>query len=119
VLQATEKCRAALANVADETIDKLVSDYPFYSYVQIPGGLYPANPQPVKTFGVRATVVASADTSADTVYELVRAVFEYLDAFRKFHPAFADLAPQKMVSEALSAPLHEGARRYFKEKGLL
>jgi TRAP transporter TAXI family solute receptor len=119
VLQATQKCQAALVNVADATIDKLVSDYPFYSYVEIPGGLYPANAQTVTTFGVRATVVTSADTSADVVYELVSAVFEHLDAFRKYHTAFANLAPQKMVSEGLSAPLHEGAVRYFKEKGLL
>lgn len=119
VLQATEKCQAALVNVKDETIDKLVADYPFYSFVEIPGGLYPANPEPIITFGVRATVVASADTSADVVYELVRAVFENLDDFRKYHSAFANLAPQTMVSEGLSAPLHEGALRYFKENGLL
>lgn len=119
VLQATEKCQAELVNVADATIDKLVSDYPFYSYVEIPGGLYRANPQTVTTFGVRATVVTSADTSADVVYELVKAVFENLDAFRKYHAAFTNLAAQKMVSEGLSAPLHEGAVRYFKEKGLL
>jgi hypothetical protein len=85
--------------------------------VQVPGGLYPGNPDPVSTFGVKATVVASSNLDADTVYQIVKAVFENLERFRGMHPAFADLEPAKMVTEGLSAPLHEGARRYYIERG--
>ena len=119
VRQAADLCEAILVNVKDAAIDKLVAEYPFYSYVRIPGGLYAANPEPVTTFGVRATVVSSDEIDTGVVYEMVKAVFENLDVFQKFHPAFSRLTPEVMVREGLSAPLHDGAMRYFKEKGLL
>jgi TRAP transporter TAXI family solute receptor len=119
VRQATDLCDASIVNVKDATIDRLVAEYPFYSYVTIPGGLYTANAEPVTTFGVRATVVSSADVDADVVYEVVKAVFDDLEEFKRFHPAFSALTPEVMVKEGLSAPLHDGAARYFQEKGLL
>ncbi|TJW32494.1 MAG: C4-dicarboxylate ABC transporter substrate-binding protein, partial [Mesorhizobium sp.] len=71
------------------------------------------------TFGVRATVVANASTPDEVVYELVKSVFENFDDFKKLHPAFANLDPKEMIKTGLSAPLHPGAERYYKEKGWL
>jgi hypothetical protein len=64
-----------------------------------------------------ATFVSSASVSDDVVYEVVRAVFENLDDFRKLHPAFTNLDPEQMISNGLSAPLHDGAVKYYKEQG--
>ncbi|MGE8634596.1 MAG: TAXI family TRAP transporter solute-binding subunit, partial [Achromobacter piechaudii] len=50
---------------------------------------------------------------------VVKAVFDNFDDFKKLHPAFANLKPADMVKNGLSAPLHPGAEKYFKEKGLL
>ena len=69
------------------------------------------------TFGVMATFVSSADVDDRTVYELTRAVFENIGDFRKLHPAFRNLDPKRMISDGLSAPLHAGALKYYKEKG--
>jgi TRAP transporter TAXI family solute receptor len=66
---------------------------------------------------VLATVVASAKTPADTVYAVVKAVFDNFDEFKKLHPALANLKPESMAKDGLSAPLHEGAQRYYREKG--
>ena len=46
-----------------------------------------------------------------------KAVFDNFDEFKKLHPALANLSPQNMIKDGLSAPLHEGAVRYYKEKG--
>ena len=46
-------------------------------------------------------------------------MIDNLDECRKLGPAFANLNAANMVQDGLSAPLHEGAARYFKEKGLL
>jgi len=119
IRRATVLCGAAIVDVTGPAIDRLVAENPFYSYTVIPGGLYPGNPDDVKTFGVRATVVASADLDADLVYEVVKAVFDNLDAFKRMYPAFGELIPENMVTEGLSAPLHEGAIRYYREKGLM
>lgn len=73
----------------------------------------------VETFGVRATLVASADADPQAVHTLVAAVFDDLEAFKSRHPAYADLTPERMIGEGLSAPLHEGAKRYYRERGWL
>ncbi len=117
--KATGLCDSVLVEVSDPDIDRLVAENAYYAYTTVPGGMYPGNPDPVRTFGVKATVVSSSDVDADLIYEVVRAVFDNLGRFRRMHPALGTLEPTAMVREGLSAPLHEGARRYFVEKGLM
>lgn len=119
IQRATDLCDALLVNVEGPEIDRLVAENPYYSYMTIPGDLYRGNDKPVTTFGVRATVVVSEDLDADTVYAITRAVFDNLDQFKKMYPAFDALDPNRMIREGLAAPLHEGAIRYFVEKGLM
>jgi uncharacterized protein len=110
-------CGAKLVPIANPAVDKLVKENPFYAVVDIPGGLYPGNPNPTRTYGVLATFVTSAKVPDATVYELVKAVFENFDEFKKLHPALANLDPKRMVTDGVSAPLHPGAVKYYKEKG--
>ena len=113
----TTTCGAKLVPITGPAVDKLVADYPYFAKVQIPGGLYANNPNPTDTFGVVASFVSSSKVPAETVYTLVKAVFENFEDFKKLHPAFANLDPQHMIKDGLSAPLHEGAVKYYKEKG--
>ncbi len=113
----TTSCGAQLVSLTGPAVDKLVAEKPFYAKATIPGGLYPNNPNPTQTYGVLATVVASSKSSPDAVYNVVKAVFDNFDEFKKLHPALANLNPQNMIKDGLSAPLHEGAVRYYKEKG--
>jgi hypothetical protein len=110
-------CGAKLVSIGGPDVEKLVKDKPYYAWAQIPGGLYPNNPDGARTYGVLATVVVSAKTPPDTVYQVVKAVFDNFDEFKKLHPALANLKPETMVKDGLSAPLHEGAARYYREKG--
>ncbi len=113
----TTICGAKLVPLVGPAIDKLVKEKPYYAYATIPGGMYPNNPQSTQTYGVQATVVTSAKVPADVVYTVVRTVFDNLDEFKKLHPALANLKPEEMIKNGLSAPLHDGALRYYKEKG--
>lgn len=115
--EATTTCDAVFAEVSGPAIEKLVEDNPFYRYAVIPGGMYNGNPDDIKTFGVGATFVASTNTPEETVYQVVRAVFDNFDDFKKLHPAFANLKEEEMIKDALSAPLHDGAAKYYKERG--
>lgn len=112
-------CGAKLVPVTGPAVDKIVAAAPYYAKVNIPGGLYIGNPNPTPTYGVLATFVTSAKVPDATVYELVKAVFENFDDFKKLHPAFAHLDPKDMVKNGNSAPLHPGAVKYYKEKGWL
>ena len=49
----------------------------------------------------------------------MKAVFDNFDRFKGLHPAFEFLDQKEMTSAGLSAPLHDGAAKYFKEKGLI
>lgn len=119
IQEATTACDSVLVNVAGAAVDKLVADHPYYRKATIPGGMYRGSDADVQTFGVGATLVTSAAVSEDVVYALVKAVFEDMDQFRGLHPAFANLDPKEMANDGLSAPLHPGAEKYFREAGLI
>jgi TRAP transporter TAXI family solute receptor len=119
IKEATTSCDSVLVNITGPAVDKLVADNDYYRKAVIPGGMYRGNPDDTKTFGVGATFVSSTGASEDTVYTVVKSVFENMDSFRKLHPAFANLKKEEMVKDGLSAPLHAGAARYYKEAGLI
>jgi hypothetical protein len=115
----TTSCGAKLVSLTGPVVDKLVAEKPFYGKVTIPGGMYPNNPNPTQTYGVLATIVTSAKTPDAVVTEVVRAVFENFDEFKKLHPALANLNKEDMVKQGLSAPLHPAAAAYYRQQGLL
>lgn len=119
IQEATTTTDAVLIPVTGPAIDKLVSENPYYAHATVPGGMYRGNDSDTKTFGVKATFVSSATVPDDVVYQVVAAVFDNFDRFKKLHPAFANLKESDMISGGLSAPLHSGAAKYYKEKGWL
>ena len=119
ISKATDLCDAVVVRVEGPQIDQLVARNPYYSYMTIPGGIYNGNDDPVRTFGVRATVVVTEEMDDDMAYAIVKAVFDNLDKFRRMYPAFGQLDPKRMANEGLAAPLHKGAERYYREKGLM
>jgi TRAP transporter TAXI family solute receptor len=96
-----------------------VADNPFYRVATIPGGMYKGTDGDTTTFGVGATFVTSDKVPADTVYVVAKSVMENLDDFRNLHPAFKNLKAEEMVKDGLSAPLHDGAAKAYKELGLM
>ncbi len=119
IKEATTSCDSVLVSVKGDAIGKLVMDNDYYRTATIPGGMYRGSDSDVQTFGVGATFVSSTAASADVVYEVVKAVFENFDDFRKLHPAFRHLQKAQMVKDGLSAPIHDGAAKYYKEAGLM
>lgn len=109
-------CAAHLVNATGPEIDKLVEANSYYRTATIPAGMY-NNDKDVNTFGVGATFVSSAKVPDDVVYVVVKAVFDNFDQFKKLHPAFANLKETEMITDSLSAPLHPGAEKYYKERG--
>lgn len=117
IQEAVSTTAATLVPVTGPAIEKLIADNPFYAAATIPGGMYEGSPNDTPTFGVRATFVTSADVPEEVIYTVVSAVFENFDRFRGLHPAFANLTQESMIADGLSAPLHPGAERYYREQG--
>ncbi|AXX88330.1 TRAP transporter, substrate binding protein, TAXI family [Malaciobacter marinus] len=99
-------------------VDKLIKENPYFAKADVPGGIYKGNPDGTPTFGVKAVLVTSDDVSEKAVYTVVKAILENFEKFKKLHPAYANIT-KKSLLDGLSAPLHEGAKKYFKEAGIL
>jgi hypothetical protein len=119
IKEATTSCDSVIVNVTGPAVDKLVADNAYYRKATIPGGMYRGTDEDTQTFGVGATFVTSAQVPDDVIYNVVKAVFENFDEFKKLHPAFANLKKEEMIKDGLSAPLHNGAIKYYKEAGLM
>ena len=119
IKEASTSCDSVLVNVTGPAVDKLVSDNDYYRTATVPGGMYRGSDADTQTFGVGATFVSSAKVPEEVIYQVVKAVFENFDDFKKLHPAFANLKKEEMIKDGLSAPLHKGAAKYYKEAGLM
>jgi TRAP transporter TAXI family solute receptor len=97
----------------------LIKKSPYYAESYIPVSHYPnaANKSNVNTFGVKATLITSAKVPDQVVYAITKEVFENFESFKKLHPAYSVLTKESMLS-GLSAPIHPGAMKYYKEAGL-
>jgi TRAP transporter TAXI family solute receptor len=100
--------------------DKLIARFPYYAASSIPVAFYPnaTNRANIDTFGVKATFVTSAKVPDKIVYITTKEVFDNLEEFKKLHPAYQVLTRANML-QGLSAPIHPGALKYYKEVGLL
>ncbi|MCE7629737.1 TAXI family TRAP transporter solute-binding subunit, partial [Vibrio fluvialis] len=119
IKEATTSCDARLVPATGPEIDKIVAQNPYYAYSTVPAGMYRGTDTDVKSFGVAATLVTSADVPDEVAYNVAKAVFENFDTFTRLHPAFANLKKEDMVKAGISIPLHPGAVKYYKEVGLL
>ena len=117
ITEATTTCNAHLVPVEGAPIDKLVADHSYYRKAVVPGGMYRGTAGDTNTFGVAATFVSSSKVADELVYAVVKAVFDNFDDFKKLHPAFANLKEAEMIKDGLTAPLHDGAVKYYKERG--
>ncbi|MBE8157796.1 MAG: TAXI family TRAP transporter solute-binding subunit [Betaproteobacteria bacterium] len=115
--EAASTCDVRIIPLSGAPVEKLLADNKAYAAAVIPGGMYPGNPNDIPSWGPKATFVTSADTSDKVVYTLVSSVFGNIDDFRKLHPAFSRLLEKGMITDGLSAPLHPGAVKYYKERG--
>ncbi|MDD5475160.1 MAG: TAXI family TRAP transporter solute-binding subunit [Syntrophales bacterium] len=119
IQEATTSADSVIVEVSGPVVEKMIDELPYYRTATIPGGMYRGNPDDVKTFGVGALLVASTDVPEDVAYQMVKAVFEGLDSFKRLHPALEHLEKENMASDAIAIPLHAGAEKYFKEVGLI
>ena len=98
-------------------IDKVISTYKYYSPSVLPKGSYNGINEDVPTISVWNVVICTRSLADDLVYNLVKAVFEHQDYLMKVYPGARDTTPENAVKFS-PIPLHPGAIKYLKEKGL-
>ena len=101
-------------------IEALLKKHSYYARATIPAKFYPnaENKTDIQSVGVKATFVTSAKLDEDIVYAITKEVFDNLEEFKKLHPAYGVLTREDML-QGLSAPIHKGALKYYKEADLV
>jgi len=113
------RIKVFIVPIKGNNINKMLNKHPYYAASMIPHSFYPRalNTEDIETVGVKATFVTSKNVDEDIVYAITKEVFENLDEFKSLHPAYQNLAKENML-KGLSAPIHKGALRYYKQAGL-
>jgi TRAP transporter TAXI family solute receptor len=119
IQEVTANCGARLISVQGPQVNRLIEKNPFYARTAIPGGMYQGNPKNIATFGVKATLLTTADADEQAIYQLTKSVFDNFDNFKSLHFVFATLEKERMMNVGLVAPLHPGALRYYREMGMI
>ena len=119
-ISASNNNKIKIINIDGKNRDKLLNEYSYYAKSTIQKSLYPklTNKNDIETFGVKATFVTSNKVSDEIVYAITKEIFENFEDFKKLHPAYSSITKESML-EGLSAPLHNGAIKYYKEVGLI
>ncbi|NPA50550.1 MAG: TAXI family TRAP transporter solute-binding subunit [Epsilonproteobacteria bacterium] len=99
-------------------VAKILKKYPYYAKGVIPKGLYKGIDHDTTTFGVKATLVTTADMDDKVVTAVLKAILDNFEEFKKLHPAYKTITKESLV-QGLGAPLHPAAEAYFKKIGIL
>ena len=108
---------AFLVPIDGEIAASIMSKCPYYTEYTIPAGTYKGQAADVKTITVKATLIVSAETDEETVYNLTKAIFDNAAAISAEHAKGAELSLENATT-GMTAPFHKGAARYFAEKGI-
>lgn len=106
-----------LVEFNDDFLNKLVAEYPYFVKSVIPAGTYQGVDRDVKTPAVMALLVCDADLPEDLVYRMTKALWDNIEELRPIH-AKAQLITLETALDGVSVPLHNGAARFYKEKGM-
>lgn len=114
-----DNCSLRLVPIDVPEIGEIIAEKPYYRTGQILKGLHLDSKENVKSFGLGATFVAMESTSPKAIYHVVKEIVENFKDFQSLHPSLKDLSKKELPYAGLSAPLHPGAIRYYKEARLL
>lgn len=118
VLELAESHDIIILPLSGDPIKEVQKALPCYFNVILPAGTYKGQAQDVETIAVRA-VWATHDKLDDTIaYHVVKALYENTDTLAKGHVTGKEISLEKAL-ESVSIPLHPGAQRYYREKGLI
>lgn len=117
--QVPEGCVMRLVPIVGEHVETVIKEKPYYRTGVIPAGFYLDSEQDVQSFGLGASFVAMESTSPKAIYQVVKEIVENFRDFQSLHPSLISLSKRELPHAGLSAPLHPGAIRYYREARLL
>lgn len=102
--------------IDEAMVKKFVTEYPYYIRIVMPKSFYNTESE-ILTVGSGNLLIVNEKMSADIAYKITAALYDHVDEFRKVHPATKSITLESAPTDVI--PMHPGAERYFKEKGVL
>jgi TRAP transporter TAXI family solute receptor len=108
-----------LVSMDEELIKNITAKYPWYNRAVIPAGTYAGQTQDVITTSITITVVVDQSVPDDIVYQMTKVMYENIDTLKLAHSALKETTLEGAVQNLANLPLHPGAAKYYREKGVL
>lgn len=119
VAEMTSTAEGKLIGVEPEIRQQLMEEYPWYSEMTIPAGTYENQEEDVDTLAIKMMLMADASVDEETIYQMTKVFWENLDQLESTHAIVKQMEIENAVTELAGIPLHDGAKRYYEEKGLI
>lgn len=108
-----------ILEISEEFVDELKKEYPWYSSYKIKAGTYEEVDKDLNTTAIKMVMFTSEDTEDELVYELTKVFFENLEELKKTNNFLKDVNLEDAVKDIADLPIHEGAKRYYREKNVI
>lgn len=118
VTRALAECDVEIVDLKELTAARRQDRTPFLAVRSLPASAYGLDAD-LRTLSMKATLVTTDRLPDEAAYQVVRALAEDFASFRAMHPVLDEIDRKALPGEALAAPLHPGAQRYYGEAGLL
>ncbi|MGM9320300.1 TAXI family TRAP transporter solute-binding subunit [Deinococcus aquaticus] len=118
IAQIAQTLDVNMVPVSGNQASSLLKKYPFYVRYNIPAKSYKGIGATVPSVAVQATLVTSTAMSEDAIYKAMKGIFDNEADLKAIHPSLATNFSYAKAVKGLPAPLHPGAVKFFKEKGL-
>lgn len=109
--------KLTLLSFSDRDIEAINRTYPLWSRYVIRANTYPNQPVDVQSIAHPNILAVRADVSDEVVYLVTKTMWENLSALHEIHKATVEVTLDKAL-RGLGAPLHPGAIRYYRERGM-
>ena len=109
--------KAELIPIEPDKIKEITQKYPWYFEITIPKGTYSNQTQDIKTVAVSNILMVREDLDEELVYKLTKATYDYHNDLVAAHKAAKDTTLEHAM-DGMTIPVHPGAAKYFKEKGI-
>jgi len=119
ITEATNTCDAEIVEWNDGKLKKLVNGTDYFSMITIPDGTYKGQKGDRITWGLPATVLASANADDEVIYYLVKVVFDNFEDLKKQSSLYTGITRKSAIGNGRTAPYHPAALKYYKEVGLI
>lgn len=110
---------AELMDIDGEVRESLKEQYPWYTDMTIPKGTYEGQDEDIETLAIKMVIITDASVDDDTIYDLTKSLWENVEELESAHSIAKQMDIEEAATDLADVPIHDGAKRYYEEEGIL